>query len=101
MLVRTATAGGLLALSAALSVAAAGPAAAVCDAYSGLCPEPPAVLPTTVPSAPAVLGRTTPPTEGPTTLPFTGGELVLVSAAGLAAVGGGAALVLAGRRRKA
>lgn len=35
----------------------------------------------------------------PSTLPFTGGELVLMTAAGLGALAGGTALVVAGRRR--
>jgi hypothetical protein len=35
----------------------------------------------------------------PATLPFTGGEIVLISAAGAAAVAAGAALVVGGRRR--
>lgn len=37
----------------------------------------------------------------PSTLPFTGGELVLTAAAGAAAVGGGVLLVVSGRRRRA
>lgn len=37
--------------------------------------------------------------SGPSTLPFTGGEVVLVAAAGAAAVAAGAALVAGGRRR--
>jgi hypothetical protein len=37
---------------------------------------------------------------GPSTLPFTGGELVLLTALGAGAVAGGTALVVAGRRRK-
>lgn len=41
------------------------------------------------------------PTDTPTTLPFTGGELVLLTAAGAGALAGGTALVLAGRRRQA
>lgn len=40
---------------------------------------------------------TTPAT--PATLPFTGGELVLMTAAGLGALAGGTALVVAGRRK--
>ncbi len=38
-------------------------------------------------------------TRGPATLPFTGGEVVLAAALGVAALGAGAALVVAGRRR--
>lgn len=96
----TLTAAGLLAL--------AGPAAAVCDAYSGTCTEPPRVLNETVtpPAQPpasdtAVRGSRVPSAATPTTLPFTGGELVLVSTLGLGALVGGTALVVAGRRRAA
>ncbi|MBW3638397.1 MAG: hypothetical protein KY451_00870 [Actinobacteria bacterium] len=42
----------------------------------------------------AVSGRTT-----PNTLPFTGGEVVLLSLLGVGTLAGGAALVVAGRRR--
>jgi hypothetical protein len=35
----------------------------------------------------------------PSTLPFTGGEVVLIAAAGAAAVAAGAAMVAGGRRR--
>lgn len=42
----------------------------------------------------AVSGRTT-----PTSLPFTGGELVLLSVAGLGALAAGTALVVVARRR--
>lgn len=37
--------------------------------------------------------------QNPSTLPFTGGELVLLTALGLGAVAGGTALVVAGRRK--
>lgn len=36
----------------------------------------------------------------PSTLPFTGADIAGMSLAGLAALGGGAALVVAGRRRR-
>lgn len=91
-------------------VAVAGPAAAVCDAYSGTCTEPPAVLDqeftpaaetptTTTTTTTQTRASVTPPAETPATLPFTGGELVLVSAVGIGALAGGTALVVAGRRR--
>ena len=84
-------------------VAVAGPAAAVCDAYSGTCTEPPAVLdqeftPAQTPTT-QTRASVTPTVETPATLPFTGGELVLVSAVGIGALAGGTALVVAGRRR--
>lgn len=53
---------------------------------------------------PAAGGTTTGGTSGgtattPSTLPFTGGELVLMTAIGAGALAGGTALVVAGRRR--
>lgn len=66
----------------------------VCDAYSGTC--------TTVPSS-TVQGEqlSKPPSGGDNlTLPFTGGEIVLMSVAGLGAVGAGGALVAGARRRR-
>jgi hypothetical protein len=39
--------------------------------------------------------------SGPSTLPFTGGEVALLAAAGLGALGVGTGLVVAGRRRSA
>lgn len=93
----TTCAAGLL-LGGLVLVATAGPAAAVCDAYSGACPEPPAVLSRDVPAEPPT---STAPSTAPSTLPFTGGELVLMSAVGISAVAGGVVLVVAGRRRSA
>lgn len=49
---------------------------------------------------PGRAGTATTP-ETPATLPFTGGELVLMTAAGLGALAGGTALVVAGRRKAA
>ena len=99
------------ALAAAGTVGFAAPALAVCDAYSTTCVEPTQPVrtpePTKTPTVTRtpdveteVLNRTT-VRETPSTLPFTGGELVLLSTAGIAAVAGGAALVVAGRRRRA
>jgi hypothetical protein len=102
MRLRPAAAAGTLVVTGLLALAPAAPALAACDAYSGGCvTQPPSVLPTTQTSvAPttAVRGSTG---GSPAALPFTGGELVLVSVTGAAAVAGGAALVVAGRRRKA
>ena len=88
---------------AALGVAAAfvaGPATlafadtTTCDAYSGEC--------TTVEGTKVTRTPTTTTVEGnQSTLPFTGGEIVLMSLAGGAAIGGGVVLVAAGRRRRA
>jgi hypothetical protein len=79
-------AGGALLLLAA----PAGAADPRCDAYSGHCPH---VDPFVVHRPPTVVQADT--------LPFTGGELVLMSAAGIAAVGVGTSVVVAARRRRA
>lgn len=103
MHVRPATLAGGMLLGGVLVVSGAAPALAVCDAYSGSCVEPTKVLPTTL-EAPATDVRSRAVVDtgaSPSTLPFTGGELVLVSALGAAAVAGGTALVVAGRRRNA
>ena len=65
-------------------------AAAVCDAYSGGCAS-------TQPQDPDDSSITT--VDRPRTLPFTGGELVLLTALGAGALAGGTALVVAGRRK--
>lgn len=112
------------ALAAAGAVAAGGvlflssPAlAVVCDAYSGGCPPtPPGGAATPIDgsdqdpgSGEAPDGGTANPgggtstpsggTSNPSTLPFTGGELILMTAIGAGALAGGTALVVAGRRR--
>ncbi|HWH30993.1 MAG TPA: hypothetical protein VNU26_18910 [Mycobacteriales bacterium] len=56
------------------------------------------VLPTVVNKQPDTSVSDTGSTR-PGALPFTGGELVLISAAGAAAVAAGTALVVGGRRR--
>jgi hypothetical protein len=112
MPVRPAALAGTVVVGGMLALGSAAPALAVCDAYSRGCltpPEPTVVLPETVvsrtdtpvsdtPVAPATL---TTSASSPSTLPFTGGELVLLSSLGAAAVGTGVALVAAGRRRHA
>lgn len=114
MSVRTVAAAAVLATGSWLLVGAA-PALAVCDAYSGGCPSTP---PTTgVGGGGTDIGGDTEqpgsgsgnegtaggPGGGTTsnggTLPFTGGELVLMSAIGVGTLAGGTALVVAGRRR--
>jgi hypothetical protein len=115
------------AASAGLLVLLAGaPAAAqVCDAYSGSCTPVTGVLPTNQGTGTGDTGGGSTVGGGngagnagtgtvvrgsagngqvggaPATLPFTGGELVLVSLAGAGAVAAGAGLVVAGRRRTA
>jgi hypothetical protein len=86
---------------ATLVALSGGPALAqVCDPYSNGCvvPERPPVTTEVQPSRvtldQGVAGATT-----PTTLLFTGGELVALSALGGVAVAGGVVLVVAGRRR--
>lgn len=83
----TLAAAGALALPTA-AFAANGP---TCDAYSRHCTN--------------VEGHkiTKPPTEvagEKATLPFTGGEIVLMTLAGAGAIAGGTAFVVAGRRRR-
>lgn len=103
--------------AAPLSVALVLPAAAqsaVCDAYSGGCPSPgqtsfpdgegegDGVATTGQGGAGTANGGA--PGGGSargTTLPFTGGETVLMALLGSGALAGGTALVLAGRRRTA
>lgn len=65
------------------------------DPYTGVLPT---TLTRTNGSPTGVLSGTA---NRPSTLPFTGGELVLLATAGASAVGGGVALAVAGRRRKA
>lgn len=70
-----------------------------CDSYGRTCP---AVLGEQMnrgsnTTGGAVSGRT----STPDTLPFTGGDIVLLSLLGAGTLAGGAALVVAGRRRTA
>lgn len=72
--------------------AAAAAPASQCDAYSHTCVKPLHVFRQT-----SVLPRTTPTSSQ---LPFTGADIALMSLAGIAAIGGGSALVIIGRRRR-
>jgi len=95
---------------AAVTTLGAPSALAVCDAYSGACVrDDTRVLPTTVlppeqsaavsgPGAVSGAATTTGP-SAPSTLPFTGGEALLIGVLGAGALVGGTALVVAGRRR--
>jgi len=92
-----------------VAVPAASPAfAAPCDAYSGACPSTPAGDGGGGGGggAPAGGGGSVPAggandaSSGRGELPFTGGELVLMTLVGAGAVAGGTALVVAGRRRR-
>jgi LPXTG-motif cell wall-anchored protein len=93
-----------------LAGASAASAQTPCDSYSGECPPSgtTSVLPTTI-VRPDVEGTNAvqPEVEGTkdvrgggVQLPMTGGELATLLLVGAAAVGGGATLVLAGRRGK-
>ena len=102
-----------VALVTGFVLAGAAPAFAVCDAYSGTCTTPAAspasvapraVIPVQNNSVTPVSGTPVSGTSAPSsakTLPFTGGELVLMTAIGAGALAGGAALVVAGRRKSA
>jgi len=85
---------GVIALSACAVLGTAGGASAQapCDSYSGACVSATAT-PTVTPS---VLPRRL---DRGTTLPLTGGELTALVAVGAAAIGGGSAFVVTGRRR--
>lgn len=128
MRIRPASAAAALALSALAFTGAAAPAVAqtpICDPYSTNCTTPPPPqderptvrdrstctesLRTTVNPDGTETTVYTQQEPGPEcltttttarTLPFTGGELVLLSAVAAGALAGGVALVVAGRRRK-
>lgn len=106
---------GTALVSAALlsgALAGAGPASAqTCDAYSGGCASPAPTAGTgggggggtdTTGGSGGAGGTGTAGGAGTSggTLPFTGGEVVLLSAVGLGAVGAGSLLVVAGRKRR-
>ena len=92
-LAATAIVSGTIVAGSILGTGAAFAAPDTCDAYSTECP--PEVLPTTISRPPAV------EVEGNSaTLPFTGGEVALMSIAGIGAIGAGTVFVTAGRRRK-
>ena len=77
-------------IAAAPATAAFAAGTTTCDAYSHKC--------TTVEGKKI----TQPPAVAPqqATLPFTGAEILGMSAAGLVALGGGTVLIVAGRRRR-
>lgn len=84
-----------------VAVPAASPAfAAPCDAYSGACPSTPAGNGGAGGGGGAPAGGANDAGGGRGELPFTGGELVLMTLVGAGAVAGGTALVVAGRRRR-
>lgn len=112
LLTGAALAGGISLVGAPAALAQE---AVACDAYAGTCPvvlgetltrsEGGAGGTTSSPSTTtgtevrgAVAGTTANRTS-PATLPFTGGDILLLSLLGAAAVGGGTALVVASRRR--
>jgi hypothetical protein len=92
-LAATAILSGTIVAGSILGTGVAFAAPSTCDAYSTECP--PEVLPTTITKTPPVQ------VEGnSSTLPFTGGEVALMSIAGIGAIGAGTVFVVAGRRRK-
>ena len=129
MQVRTLAATGVLVGVTSLGLSVASPAYAVCESYSGGCPstppgdgggdtdiggtdEEPATGTDSGSGSDGDAGTGTDTTTGgntsgpgggssnrPSTLPFTGGELVLLTALGAGALAGGTALVVAGRRK--
>lgn len=92
-------AAGTVALGCGLM--AASPASAQsCDAYSGGCENPGTVVPPAGTGTGTGAGTVVSTGAGAgTTLPFTGAELLLLGVVGVGALGGGTAMVVAGRRR--
>lgn len=99
------TAGALAAFS--IGAAPAAFAQQACDDYSGGCADVGGVVQAPAEGAPAgqgagagtVVSNRVTPAATPTTLPFTGGEVVLLAATGVGALAVGALAVRAGRRR--
>lgn len=95
---------GAVALTTGLSLGIAAGAAPValaadnCQAYATQtgCPS---VAPTTI-SSPQVKGTTLTKAPEASSLPFTGGEFVLLASAGVIALGAGSVLVAASKRRR-
>lgn len=104
----------VLGLSLPLGLPTTSASAQVCDAYSGGCtsPTPKPTITRTATPRPSITGSPTPRrtvTSTPSVpsrvkkkkkLPVTGGELLLLFSGGVAAVGTGAALTAAGRRKR-
>lgn len=86
------------AMTSTLLFTGAPAALAVCDAYSGVCVED-EVRERNEPGQPQDADAVVRARQAPETLPFTGGEVVMLSVLGAGAVAGGAALLVAGRRR--
>ena len=86
---------------AVVSFGASSAGAKPCDPYVKPCP-PPTVQPTIIrtdPGQPGEEDRVIPERQ-PRTLPFTGADLTLFAATGVAAIGTGGILLRASRRRK-
>ena len=99
MHVRPVATAGLLAATSWLVLGVATPAFAVCDSYSGTCVDEDEGGGGATTDEDEGGGGTTTADERPSTLPLTGGELVLLSTVGIGALVGGTALVVAGRRK--
>lgn len=89
------------AMTSALLVTGAPAALAVCEAYSGACVDDAVRDRSNDNREPVVRARQGGARQAPApeTLPFTGGEVVMLSGLGAGAVAAGAALVVAGKRR--
>ncbi|MBC7375770.1 MAG: hypothetical protein H7323_17410 [Frankiales bacterium] len=99
MSARPLAATAVLLVSGFALVGLASPAFAVCDAYSGTCPVQAPTSGGTGGAANGGSGSGASTAARPSTLPFTGGELVLLSTIGVGALVGGTVLIVAGRRK--
>ncbi len=88
-----------LAGSAGIFVAPSAFAQAACDTYSGGCGVGGVIVDSSDTDVRGTEFSKVPASARPRTLPFTGGELLLTTAAGLGAVAVGAGFVVGGRRR--
>ena len=98
--------GGLVAVSAPAAAAPSTPCPAASGgstaAYSNNEVEvscTPSATPSPLPDLPFTESGANPATSPGRTLPFTGGEFVLITVVGVGAIAGGTTLVLAGRKR--
>jgi hypothetical protein len=85
-------------LAGTASVAVAAPAD-TCNAYSSTCPSP-SVSGLHFTRAPGVEPATEVQGTSASRLPFTGGEIALLSVVGVGVIGAGTVMVVTGRRRR-
>jgi hypothetical protein len=95
-LAATAILTGTMVAGSVVGLASIASAEDTCDAYASTCPTPSTeVLPSHATKAPET------EVEGnSSSLPFTGGEIALMTVAGIAAIGTGTVLVATSRRRR-